>query len=313
MNAPQMAVGKWRGILISLGVPDSFLVNRHGPCPLCGDGKDRWRFDDKEGKGTYICSHCGSGDGFDLAMKYTGRPFAEIASEIERLSGSIQPEKPKRKGNPRKALRNVGRGLVRIGHHDPVTMYLKGRGIQGITGYALRLHPALGYYERDEFNEPKLIGQFPAMVAKIEDAQGKTESFHITYLTPDGLKADVRASKKILTPVGSIKGCAIRLAPLAEHIAVTEGIENALAVMEGEGLPCWACVSAHGIETFQPPEGVSRVTIYADNDASFTGQAAAYALAKRLHRDGISAAVYVSGNVGDDYLDCLIKSRRAAA
>lgn len=309
-----VAKGKWHHILPEFGIESSHLKNKHGPCPACG-GNDRFRFDNKEGTGSYICGQCGSGDGFKLIEAVTGQSFSDIAKRIDEIcqNTDIQPEKPKRKGNPRKALRNVGRGLQRIGHHDPVTMYLKGRGIQGITGYALRLHPALGYYERDEFNEPKLIGQFPAMVAKIEDAQGKTESFHITYLTPDGLKADVRASKKILTPVGSIKGCAIRLAPLAKHIAVTEGIENALAVMEGEGLPCWACVSAHGIETFQPPEGVSRVTIYADNDASFTGQAAAYALAKRLHRDGISVSVYVSGNVGDDYLDCLIKSRRVAA
>lgn len=313
MNAPQLAVGRWRGILISLGLPESFLVNRHGPCPLCNEGKDRWRFDDKDGKGTFICSHCGSGDGFDLAMRYTGKPFSEVAAEVERLSGSICAEQPRRRKDPRNALKNVGKRLQRIGQHDPVTMYLKGRGIHGITGYALRLHPALGYYERDEFNEPKLIGQFPAMVAKIVNASGKTESFHITYLTRDGHKADVRASKKILTPINSINGCAIRLAPVADHIAVTEGIENALAVMEGEGLPCWACVSAHGIETFIPPEGVKQVTIFADNDASFTGQAAAYALAKRLTREGFTVEVYVSGQVGDDYLDCLIKSRRAAA
>ena len=27
-----------------------------GPCPLCAEGKDRFRFDDREGKGTWICN-----------------------------------------------------------------------------------------------------------------------------------------------------------------------------------------------------------------------------------------------------------------
>ena len=35
----------------SLGVPAKALTNRHGPCPICG-GKDRFRFDDKGGRGT---------------------------------------------------------------------------------------------------------------------------------------------------------------------------------------------------------------------------------------------------------------------
>lgn len=310
----EVAKGKWHAILPEFGIDARHLVNKHGPCPACG-GNDRFRFDNKEGTGSYICGQCGSGDGFKLIEAVTGQEFSEIAKRIDEIcqNTDIQAEQPKRRKDPRNALKNVGKRLQRIGQHDPVTMYLKGRGIQGIAGYALRLHPSLGYYERDEFNEPRLIGQFPAMVAKIENAEGKTESFHITYLTPEGQKANVQASKKILTPINSINGCAIRLAPVAEHIAVTEGIENALAVMEGEGLPCWACVSAHGIETFQPPEGIKQVTIYADNDASFTGQAAAYALAKRLHREGLKVSVYVSGQVGDDYLDCLIKSRRAAA
>ncbi len=39
-------------------------------------GKTRFRFDDKEGRGTWICNHCGAGDGADLAMKVTGMSSA---------------------------------------------------------------------------------------------------------------------------------------------------------------------------------------------------------------------------------------------
>lgn len=308
MNAPQLAVGKWRGILVGMGLPESFLINRHGPCPLCG-GKDRWRFDDKEGKGTFICSHCGAGDGFDLAIKYTGRPFAEIAAEVEKLAGAIQAEKPRVKRDPRQGLERVGKGLQRLNGKDPATLYLRGRGITGISSYGIRFHPELPYYDQGAF-----VGKFPAMVAKVCNVQGKGETYHLTYLTVNGKKADVSASKKIMPPIRTISGGAIRLSPAADHIGITEGIENGLAVMEGEGIPCWAAVSAGGLESFEAPQGIKRISIFADNDTNFTGHKAAYSLANRMIvRHGIEASVIVRGGPGEDYLDFLIRSRRAVA
>ena len=46
----QQANGKWPDILATLGVPVS-ANGKHGPCPGCG-GKDRFRFDNKDGDGT---------------------------------------------------------------------------------------------------------------------------------------------------------------------------------------------------------------------------------------------------------------------
>ncbi|MEA3307492.1 MAG: primase-helicase zinc-binding domain-containing protein, partial [Elusimicrobiota bacterium] len=46
------ARGKWYSILTSLGVPESYLTGKHGACPLCRSGKDRWRWDNKDGRGT---------------------------------------------------------------------------------------------------------------------------------------------------------------------------------------------------------------------------------------------------------------------
>ncbi len=66
------ALGRWRGILPALGVPAKALSNRHGPCPMCG-GKDRFRFDDKGGRGTWICSQCGAGDGIELVKRIPER------------------------------------------------------------------------------------------------------------------------------------------------------------------------------------------------------------------------------------------------
>lgn len=57
----------WEEILLQLGI-DLPGLNKHGPCPCCG-GKDRFRFDDKDGRGTWFCNHCGNGDGLDLIAK----------------------------------------------------------------------------------------------------------------------------------------------------------------------------------------------------------------------------------------------------
>ena len=69
MSDPLEANGRWYEILTSLGVSAHYLQDKHGPCPLCG-GKDRFRWDDLEGRGTYICNQCGAGTGVTLVMKF---------------------------------------------------------------------------------------------------------------------------------------------------------------------------------------------------------------------------------------------------
>ena len=60
-NVKPRAKGLWKTILENHGIRSEYLANKHGPCPGCG-GKDRFRFDDLEGDGTWICSQGGSGE-----------------------------------------------------------------------------------------------------------------------------------------------------------------------------------------------------------------------------------------------------------
>ena len=96
------ANGKWREILSSAGIDTSLLKNHHSPCPGCG-GKDRFRFDDLNGDGTFICSRGGrgeiAGDGFDLLMhasKVTAKGDA-LKLVAEHLGSSGLPPKAKPK------------------------------------------------------------------------------------------------------------------------------------------------------------------------------------------------------------------------
>jgi len=71
--------GAWRQTLEGYGchLPNG---RHHGPCPVCG-GKDRFRFDDKDGRGTWFCSQCDpqSGGGLLLLSRYLGKPTIEVA------------------------------------------------------------------------------------------------------------------------------------------------------------------------------------------------------------------------------------------
>jgi hypothetical protein len=78
------ANGRWGEILPALGVFAEALTGKHGPCPGCG-GRDRFRFDDREGRGTWICGGGGSlasGDGFDLLRHAHGWDFTQALHEV---------------------------------------------------------------------------------------------------------------------------------------------------------------------------------------------------------------------------------------
>lgn len=69
--AKTAARGNWPKILVALDIESGCLTNKHGPCPGCG-GVDRFRFDDRDGDGTWLCGRGGSdpiaGDGFELLV-----------------------------------------------------------------------------------------------------------------------------------------------------------------------------------------------------------------------------------------------------
>ncbi|MCQ4110490.1 DUF927 domain-containing protein [Aeromonas sp. JL9] len=79
------ACGHWPELLAAVGI-DTPHRGKHGPCPACG-GNDRFRLDDKAGRGTWFCNQCGNGDGLDLVGKVTGRQPKEAAELIAPLVG----------------------------------------------------------------------------------------------------------------------------------------------------------------------------------------------------------------------------------
>ncbi|EPD6699892.1 primase-helicase zinc-binding domain-containing protein [Cronobacter dublinensis] len=82
----KQACGHWPRILPALGV--KVIKNRHQACPVCG-GSDRFRFDDKEGRGTWFCNQCGAGDGLRLVEKALGVTVSEAAIRVNAVTGNL--------------------------------------------------------------------------------------------------------------------------------------------------------------------------------------------------------------------------------
>ncbi len=107
-----------------------------------------------------------------------------------------------------------------------------------------------------------------------------------------------------VTPDG-LRDSAIRLYPATDILAVTEGIETALAVGQLTGLPVWAAISTSGIKTLVVPDGVRTVVIAADHDPNGAGLDAARTLACRLIARRCTVKILMPDTPGTDWADTM--------
>ena len=311
INIGQATKGRWKGLLESFGVDPRFLTGKHGPCPLCqpgGAGTDRFRFDDKDGRGTFFCSaNCGSGDGVAFLMKLKGWEFKEAAREIEKHLGLVpQGEIRVRNGPDVEAVKRDMANIWKAGL--PITQVKA-----TVNWWSLRCGtvpaacPDLRGTEQLTFPNRREV--FSGMIAKVRDKDGRWVNLHRTFIAPDGFKAEVPEARMVMA-LPMPDGIAVRLTAPAPTMGVAEGIETAVSVTELFGVPCWATLNAQALEKFEPPAECERLVIYGDHDVSHTGQAAAHRLAKRLHAGKrVKVDVKLPEAEGFDWNDVLVAKR----
>lgn len=81
------ATGRWRSILLRLGVPENALTGMPCACPICG-GVNRFWFNGGD-EGAYRCRRCGVGNGLVLLRKLHGWNHQKAIIEISKILGEV--------------------------------------------------------------------------------------------------------------------------------------------------------------------------------------------------------------------------------
>lgn len=335
-TARNEAEGRWGSVLTNLAPQLSPAVDaqgkRHVACPVHG-GKDGFRvYKDFESTGGGHCNTCGGfHDGFSLLQWANGWDARTSVEEVmTHLKGGQGKAKPQFKAPPvktpasnkpdnqslRNSLNRVWMQTLSMEHRDadPARRYLARRGLSIQAPEGIRFHPSLGYHDGD-----KMVGYYPAIVAVVMGANGQPVTLHRTYLTREGQKAPVASPKKLMMYPDDRKivGGAIHLVKHARVLGVAEGIESALAAIQGTGIPTWSTVNALMLESFVPPAGVEQLIVFVDKDKPTKphpkghGQEAAMKLVQRAWAMGIKATAIVpkgeipEGEKSLDWLDIL--------
>jgi hypothetical protein len=142
----------------------------------------------------------------------------------------------------------------------------------------------------------------PCVVARFTDiATGEPRGIHRRPITGEMARS-----------LGPTKGCVIRLWPdelVTTGLVIGEGVETVLAaatrITHRNSLlqPAWAAGSAGNLAELAVLPGIEALTIVVDNDASTTGQAAAYRCAQRWNAAGREVTRLIPRRSGTDFND----------
>jgi hypothetical protein len=267
-----------------------------GRCPACGYSKPTLEVAVEQDRIAVSCSACGAVAGIAAMMG--------VASDIV-VAPSAKSSKVARAVN---AWRNANPAAGSLAER-----YLQSRGITLPPPASIRFLP-----RQRNWNDG---GTYPAMISLVQRVPGPDDhsalergaslidaGAHFTFLhgSPlDGpvVKAATDGSKLTL---GQLRHGGVWLTPvekIGEQLAVAEGIETALSVMQITKLPTVAALSAAGMRSLRWPPQIRRLWIAADNDEA--GLRAAEVLLGRALRAGQQAHIKIPAGGKNDFNDLL--------
>ncbi|QBY47010.1 VapE domain-containing protein [Arsenophonus nasoniae] len=236
------AQGQWEFILQHLDISTN---RKESPCPACG-GNTRYRFDDKEGRGTHHCSHCGAGDGLNLIMKVKHCTAIQGAKMIADVISLPLPERTsKLEEKPQIPIADKVIELVTRAHMGE-SKYLNNKGLHG-SHYILE--------------DGSLLLPLQTIEGTITGAQ---------IIKPNGEKRMIAGTKKSRSfiPISKIPKD-------PDAIVITEGYATALTVNLLEVGSVFAAVDAGNLlsvaEAFREKYPNADIYIAGDNDVSNDG------------------------------------------
>jgi putative DNA primase/helicase len=234
-----------------------------------------------------------------LLTCHAGCDRRDIIEELRRrglwrVDRRNEPRKLRRaEGETRNYILEIWRSCRTIAD-TPAERYLRSRVITIEIPPTLRFHPGLKHS-----NTGLLL---PCMVAAVQGPDRSIVAIHRTFLRADGTgKAQVSSPRKML---GSVRGCAVRLAAAAPELAIGEGIETSLSFQQITGTPTWAALSATALGAVELPPLPSAATVFLLIDRDSAGEAAADVAANRFTREGRTVKL-VRPMIGKDINDAI--------
>lgn len=280
MKTRDAAIGQWAKILDFYGLPP-ITGKRHfkGKCPICGS-KGKYRCDDMEGRGTFICT-CNRGDGWKLLSLTQNKEIKDLMTEVDEIIGNtyesdrsqLAPVKSDISKTRERVISMFSR-MTTLARTDG-EKYLNNRGIYEMPPEAVRYCASQKATNGTEHQ---------AIWSLATDDKANLCYLHRTLLDGDK-KASVPASKKLTSlqeenVLKYAESVAIRMFPPATTLGIAEGIETALSCKKIYGVNTWSVINSGFMAKFRVPLGVKHLIIFADMDPhSATGHAAAFACA----------------------------------
>ncbi len=286
----KQACGHWPRILPALGL--TVIKNRHQACPVCG-GSDRFRFDDKEGRGTWFCNQCGAGDGLKLVEKVFGVTPSEAAGKVNAVTGNLPPVSPEvtaaaeaETEADRKAAAALAVKLTEKTRPATGNAYLTRKGFPGRECLTLTiLHKTGGVTFR--------AGD---VVVPLYDDSGAL--VNVQLINADGLKRTLKG--------GQVKGTCHILDGKKEagkRLWIAEGYATALTVHHLTGETVMVALSSVNLLSLaslaRQKYPACQIVLAADRDLNGDGQTKASAAAESC--EGVVALPPVFGDWNDAY------------
>ncbi|EPC5195365.1 primase-helicase zinc-binding domain-containing protein [Edwardsiella piscicida] len=286
----KQACGHWPRILPALGV--TVIKNRHQACPVCG-GSDRFRFDDKEGRGTWFCNQCGAGDGLKLVEKVFGVTPSEAAGKVNAITGNLPPVSPEvtaaadaETEADRKAAAALAAKLMEKARPATGNAYLTRKGFPGRECPVLTvIHKTGGVTFR--------AGD---LVVPLYDDSGAL--VNVQLINADGLKRTLKG--------GQVKGACHILDGKKEagkRLWIAEGYATALTVHHLTGETVMVALSSVNLLSLaslaRQKYPACQIVLAADRDLNGDGQTKASAAAESC--EGVVALPPVFGDWNDAY------------
>jgi DNA primase len=243
-----------------------------------------------DAKGTYYCHGCGaSGDAISFVMAREGLSFVEalrwlgaadlpVIDPAERVRAALEAE-AERAAAIADARAFWDRALPSEG--TAASVYAEHRGITAPLPSSIRF----GHIPAWKDEAGQWGRRFPAMLCAVVDRDGELTGLQRIFLRPDGRgKADWNKPKRSL---GRIRGGALRLGPVSDHVVICEGPEDGLTLMQE--LPrqsVWVSLGTSMLPEMDLPPEVRTVTLAGDNNPA--GRAAVTKAAEALTLRGLT-------------------------